>query len=79
MRVVQQPQMLGLPVTNDVLLAPQERMTMQIAVDGATLLQQQAEWHLVDIAAPCHEDSCTNLLYKVVEIWKGGAPTMGKS
>jgi len=26
---------------NDVLLAPQERMTMQIAVDGATLLQQQ--------------------------------------
>jgi len=29
---------------NDVLLAPQlERMTMQTAVDGATLLQQQAE------------------------------------
>jgi len=27
----------------DVLLAPQERMTMQTAVDGATLLQQQAE------------------------------------
>jgi len=25
------------------LLAPQERMTMQTAVDGATLLQQQAE------------------------------------
>jgi len=44
---------------NDVLLAPQERMTMQTAVDGATLLQQQAEWHLVDTAAPCHEDSCT--------------------
>ena len=45
---------------NDVLLAPQERMTMmQTAVDGATLLQQQrAEGHLVS-AAPCHEDSCT--------------------
>jgi len=26
---------------NDVLLAPQERMTMQTAVNGATLLQQQ--------------------------------------
>jgi len=26
-----------------VLLAPQERMMMQTAVDGATLLQQQAE------------------------------------
>jgi len=26
-----------------VLLALQERMTMQTAVDGATLLQQQAE------------------------------------
>jgi len=26
-----------------VLLAPQERMTMQTAVDSATLLQQQAE------------------------------------
>jgi len=43
MHVVQQPQRLGLEVTNDVLLAPQERMTMQIAVDGAMLLQQQAE------------------------------------
>ena len=34
---------------NDVLLAPQARMTMQIAVDGATLLNcsiRQAEWHL---------------------------------
>jgi len=28
---------------NDVLLAQQERMTMQTAVDGATLLQQQTE------------------------------------
>jgi len=27
---------------NDVLLAPQERMTMQTAIDGETLLQQQA-------------------------------------
>jgi len=35
---------------NDVLLAPRERMTIQTAVDGATLLQQQAEWHLVDTA-----------------------------
>jgi len=43
MRVVQQPQRLGLQVMDDVLLAPQERMTMQTAVDGATLLQQQAE------------------------------------
>jgi len=43
MRVVQQPQRLGLQATNDVLLALQERMTMQTAVDGATLLQQQAE------------------------------------
>jgi len=43
MLVVQQPQKLCLQVMNDVLLAPQERMTMQIAVDGATLLQQQAE------------------------------------
>jgi len=33
----------GLQTMNDVLLAPQERMTMQTAVDGATLLQQQAE------------------------------------
>jgi len=30
-------------VMNDVLLAPQERLAMQTAVDGATLLQQQAE------------------------------------
>jgi len=59
MRVVQQPQRLCLQAMNDVLLAPQERMTMQTAVDGTTLLQQQAEWHLVDTAAPCHEDSCT--------------------
>jgi len=43
MRVVQQPQRLGLQAMNDVLLAPQERMTMQTAVGGATLLQQQAE------------------------------------
>jgi len=28
---------------NDVLLALQERMTMQIAVDGAMLLEQKAE------------------------------------
>jgi len=52
------PRRLGLQAMNDVLLAPQERMTMQIAVDGATLLQQQAEWFLVNTAAPCHEDSC---------------------
>jgi len=26
---------------------PQERMTTQTAVDGATLVQQQAEWRLV--------------------------------
>jgi len=56
MRVVQQPQKLGLQAMNDVLLAPQKRMTMQTADDGATLLQQQAECHLVDTAAPCHED-----------------------
>jgi len=45
MRVVQQPQRFGLQAINDVLLAvaPKERMTMQTAVDGATLLQQQAE------------------------------------
>ena len=43
MRVVQQSQRLGLQAMNDVLLAPQERMTMQTAVDDATLLQQQAE------------------------------------
>jgi len=43
MRVVQQLQRLCPQALNDVLLAPQERMTMQIAVDGATLLQQQAE------------------------------------
>jgi len=44
MHVVQQPQKLGLHVMKDVLLlAPQERRTKQIAVDGATLLQQQAE------------------------------------
>jgi len=42
MRVVQQPQRLGLQAMNDVLLAPQERMTMQTAVDGATLLQSSA-------------------------------------
>jgi len=41
--VVQQPQRLCLQAMNDVLLAPQERMTMQTSVDGATLLQQQAE------------------------------------
>ena len=59
MHVIQQPQKLGLQAMNDVLLAPQERMTMQIAVDGAMLLQQQAEWFLVGLntAAPCHEDS----------------------
>jgi len=57
MHVVQQPQKLGLQAMNDVLLGPQERMTMQIAVDGAMLLQQQAEWFLVNTAAPCHEDS----------------------
>jgi len=28
---------------NNVLLAPEEPMTMRAAVDGATLLQQQAE------------------------------------
>jgi len=44
MYVVQQPQRLGLQTTNDVLLALQERMTMQTAVDGATLLQQQADF-----------------------------------
>jgi len=43
MLVVQQPQRLCLQAMNDVLLAPQERMTMQTAVDGVTLLQQQAE------------------------------------
>jgi len=43
MLVVQQPQKLGPQALNDVLLAPQERMMMQTAVDGATLLQQQAE------------------------------------
>jgi len=31
------------PSADRVLLAPQERMTMQTAVDGATLFQQQAE------------------------------------
>ena len=41
MYVVQQLQRLCLQVMNDVLLAQQERMTMQTAVDGATLLQQQ--------------------------------------
>jgi len=40
MRVVQQQQRLRLQALNDVLLAPQEWMTMQTAVDGATLLQQ---------------------------------------
>jgi len=59
MRIVQQPQRLGLQAMNDVLLALQERMMMQIAVDGAMLLQRQAEWFLVNSAAPCHEDSCT--------------------
>jgi len=44
--VIQQPQRLGLQAMNDVLLAPQERMTMQTAVDGTTLLQQQAERYL---------------------------------
>jgi len=43
MRIVQQPQRLGLQAMNDVLLALQERMMMQIAVDGAMLLQRQAE------------------------------------
>jgi len=43
MRVVQQPQRLGLQAMNDVLLAPQGLMSMQTAVDGATLLQQEAE------------------------------------
>jgi len=59
--MVQQPQRLGLQAMNDMLLllAPQERITMQTAVDGAMLLQQQAELYLVDTAAPCHEDSCT--------------------
>jgi len=57
--MVKQPQSLGLQAMNDVLLAPQERMTMQTAVDGATLLQWQAEWHLVDTAAPCHKDKMT--------------------
>ena len=42
MHVVQQPQRLGLQAMNDVLLAPEERMTMQTAVDGATLLQQHS-------------------------------------
>jgi len=32
-----------LQAMNDVLLAPQERMTMLTAVDGAKLLQQEAE------------------------------------
>jgi len=41
--VVQHARRLGLQALNDVLLAPQERMTMQTAVDGATSLQQQAE------------------------------------
>jgi len=45
MRMVYQPQRLCLQVMSNVLLAPHERMTMQTAVDGATLglLQQQAE------------------------------------
>jgi len=43
MLVVQQLQRLCLQAMNDVLLAPQERMTMQTAVDHDTLLQQQAE------------------------------------
>ena len=43
MHVVQQPQSLGLQVMKDVLLAPQERMTMQTVVDVATLLQQHNE------------------------------------
>jgi len=52
---------------NDVLLALQERMTMQIAVDGATLLLPR---YLQDIIQPvaedfsiqqqCHEDSYQN-------------------
>jgi len=48
---VQQPRRLCLQVTNDVLLAPQEWMKMHTAIGGATLLQQQAEWHLVGSAA----------------------------
>ena len=44
MLVAQQPQSLSLQAMNDVLLAPQEQITMQTAaVDGATLLQYQAE------------------------------------
>jgi len=43
MHVVQQPQRLCPQALNDVLLAPQEWMTMQTAVDGVMLLQQQAE------------------------------------
>jgi len=43
MPVVQQPQTLGLQAMNDVLLAPQERMTMQTAVDGTTL-QECCPW-----------------------------------
>jgi len=41
--MVQLLQRVGIQAMNDVLLAPQERMTKQTAVDGATLLQQQAE------------------------------------
>jgi len=46
MFVVQQLQRLCLQAMNDVLLVPQERLTMQTTVDGATLLQQQ-DWNIV--------------------------------
>jgi len=47
--MVQQPQRLYLQAMNDVLLAPQERMTMQTAVDGATLLQCACIARLIEL------------------------------
>ena len=71
MHVVQQPQKLGLQAMNDVLLAPQERVTMQTAVDGATLLQQQAEWFLSEIQTflwHIFVKSFTYLLYSIFAV-----------
>jgi len=49
MLVVQQLQKLGLQAMNDVLLAPQERMTKQTAVDSAILREPETEvWVRID-------------------------------
>jgi len=78
MRVVQQPQRLGLQAMNDVLLAPQERMTMQTAVDGATLLQHNSKAYVL-MADILNTYGRYGLKLQINRQRKGKSKAMGKS